>query len=789
MPSSLAGRLLILMVALLGAALLASTYAALRAANATVSVLVEEELEVFERVTRFSFARQSDALRERVELLTEDFGFKQAVATGERGTVLSALANHGERLQADIALLFSPDGEMILSSVALDEPTEAMQQQLSDMTASARTLLDTIGDETYRLVLSPVLAPDLIGWLVLGEMLDQETLSDLKQLTSAEVTLVAPADGGAVAGTVSTLELARTADSGSISSLLALLRESGWLSRHFTLDAQGAPVEIILSSNLNRALANYDPLRLQLVVIGVVALILAALLSLVASRWITRPVRAMVRSAQRISEGNYAAEIEGGGGSELDHLAEALSFMQSTVAEREARIQHQAQHDLLTQLPNRNYLTTLYQQYLRTAPTQPTFGIALLELENLPQLRDLYGGEFSDETLRASSWRVSNNLRRGDMAARVGDQQILIFFQDVSADHLDILLEKIREHRDEPLLVDDIPVRPEVRIGFAFSPAHGTDLDDLQRRAQLALSAAREQGEEYRVYRLGQDESHLRQIRIAGRLQSAVEREDFHLLYQPKFSISEGRICSAEALLRWEDEELGPVYPDEFIPIAEQTGAITALSEWVIQEATRNLEAWRAKGRDIAVSVNLSGMDVLQSQFIDRIPELVRAASLPMGSLVLEVTETAMMSDLDAARANLDRLNTLGMRISIDDYGTGFSSLSQLRSLPVKELKLDRSLVQDIDTQEGDRLIVSSTIEMAHHLGLEVVAEGVETKQILRVLAELNCDTIQGYLLSRPVSAEQFVAMLDQPEDNVRPLQDVLCAPVPGKVVGKDEAA
>jgi EAL domain-containing protein (putative c-di-GMP-specific phosphodiesterase class I) len=309
-------------------------------------------------------------------------------------------------------------------------------------------------------------------------------------------------------------------------------------------------------------------------------------------------------------------------------------------------------------------------------------------------------------------------------------------------------------------------VRAELRFGFAFSPAHGVDFDDLQRRAQLALSDARQRGERHGVYTIGQDERHLRQIRIANRLRPAIAEGAFHLQYQPKYDLRSLRVTGAEALLRWKDRELGTVYPDEFILVAEQTGIITELSGWVLEQVLEDQRAWRSAGLSISASVNLSGVDVLNGDFVDGVVERIGAAGLPVDAVVLEVTETAMMADVELARSNMERLERLGMRISIDDYGTGFSSLAQLRTLPVRELKLDRSLVATIADEEGDRLIVQSTIDMAHHLGLEVVAEGVEGGAVLRMLGAMGCDLVQGYLLARPMSALALTAYLARESGN-----------------------
>ncbi len=774
MPHSLASRLLLLLIALIGAALLSSTFAALTAANANVTSLLREDLEVRARVASLALQQQAEALEQRVAVVTADYGFKEAAATGERRTILSALANHGDRLGADLAMWIAPDGDIILSSAPVQRLPRVMDVESATTLPSPRTGLEVLAGRTYLVSAAPVLAPTLTGWLLVGSEIGIGELRTLADVAGAQLSVISEdLPDGQISTMPQGLVVAADAGDGATAG-----QDEDYL--HTTLDAAdlNADDSIVIraSVSLEAALAEYDPLRFQLIAIAILALFIAVATSVGASRWITRPIRTMVESAERIADGDYTHNVAVSTGTELDTLGDALSFMQQTVSEREARIQHQAQHDLLTQLPNRHYMYALYQRFLREHPQRAAFGIALMELENLQQIRDLYGSAFCDQVLREASARISSSLRRGDIAGRVGDQQILLFLQGLRAEDTALVLRKIDEVSSEPLLIDGVPVKAELRVGFSFSPAHGSDFDDLQRRAQLALSDARKRGEMSGVYSLGQDEKHLRQIRIANRLQDAIAEGAFNLLYQPKYHLSERKIVGAEALIRWDDRELGPVYPDEFIPIAEQTGIITELSTWVVTSVIDDQRVWRKGGIEIAVSINLSGIDVLQQGFVDAILEQVREADLPVDSVVLEVTETAMMADADAARANMERVERMGMRISIDDYGTGFSSLAQLRTLPVSELKLDKSLVENIDSEAGDRLIVKSTIEMAHHLGLEVVAEGLESKDVLLILNEMGCDTVQGYLLAKPMTSLALTSFLNTEQESTRDIWEPLHA-------------
>ncbi|GAB5415317.1 MAG: bifunctional diguanylate cyclase/phosphodiesterase [Congregibacter sp.] len=774
MPRSLGARLLAMMVLLVGISLLATTIAALRAADSNVRALVTDELIVRERIARNAITQDGRSLQQQLNVITADFGFKAAIASGDGNTILSALANHGERIDADVIILMDEKGEVTLTSIERENVPASLLPNARISQTSASHSLATIAGKPYRVAASPVLAPALIGWLIVGEALDEEALRELEALSDATISIVLSQGDPAEASLLSTASITDRVALKSSDDFEPTFDAMGFLSEKLRRDqgSAAAQFDIYVSLSLRDALANYDPLRFQLVAIAVIALLAALVLSTISARWLTRPIKAMVATATKIADGDYSERAAIHSGTELDALGNALRTMQDTVAEREARIQHQAQHDLLTQLPNRNYLYSLYQRFLREHPQRAKFGLALMELENLQQIRDLYGADFSDEALRECARRVTASLRRGDMAGRVGDQQILLFLQGVDQTAIATVLEKIEEQSREPLVVEGVPVKPELRLGFAFSPAQGSDFDDLQRRAQLALTAARKEGQTHAVYRLGQDEKHLRQIRIANRLQQAISDGDFSLLFQPKYSLTKNRLVGAEALIRWTDAELGSVYPDEFIPIAEQTGLITQLSAWVTDQAIATQKDPALQS--LSLSINLSGIDVLQADFVDGLLQKISDAALPPSAIVLEVTETAMMADAETARKNLLRAEQAGIRVSIDDYGTGFSSLAQLRTLPVKELKLDRSLVENIDTELGDRLIVQSTIDMAHHLNLEVVAEGVETLEVLEELVALGCDTLQGYLLAKPLPLGELKSLVTQGSEAMSEIRETL---------------
>lgn len=784
MRTSFRNRLMLLIVGLLAVTLASSLLAVMRASTNAVEGIVRAELQVVERVFRSLLQDDREQLRNRAELLAGDFAFKRAIATGEEATMLSALANHGERIRADLVIMLSREGEVLLSTHPLERlPDSAAAAVKSGSSQTAATLV-VLAEQPFQLVLVPVLAPDLLGWVGLGTAVDRSMLEELRAITNADITLVAYVAGRGARLLQSTLPSAlteglRPRDSswGMALQLADSLSRQQWLSREVDLlQEDGQQLVAVLSQSLQQALKSYQPLRQQMLIIGMVALGLAGLTALVIARSVTQPIYALVNAARRITDGNYSRRIQLAAGEEFGMLADTLNLMQDTVSEREARIRHQAQHDMLTQLPNRYYINSVFNSRLSESPQRNQFAMGLLELENLQQLTDLYGSEFSDTVLQQVAERISASLRRGDIAARVADSQILLFFDDLTHAGMDTVVQKLRGDFSAPLLIDGLPVRLEPLLGFVFAPQHGQQFDELLRRAQIALGYARSASGGCSVYQIGQDEVHLRQITLAHRLQAAVEDENFTVFYQPKYDFARHSVGQVEALMRWTDPELGEVYPDEFIPVAEQTGIITDISVIVLKQVLRQLKEWERAGVELTVCVNLSGADILQAGFVRHAIDSLRASGLDSSAIIMEVTETMMMADMDIALANIREFELAGIRLAIDDFGTGFSSLAQLKMLPVQELKIDKSLILRLDQDSDDQKIVRSTIEMAHYLGLKVVAEGVENLASLRLLQAMGCDAVQGYYLARPMTAAALEGWLAEPPAQIRALVEELHA-------------
>ena len=425
--------------------------------------------------------------------------------------------------------------------------------------------------------------------------------------------------------------------------------------------------------------------------------------------------------------------------------------------------EHQAVHDALTGLPNRVLFRDRVEQAIRTARRHGTgFTVMLMDLNHFKEINDTLGHHQGDRLLQEVAERLRVTLRESDTVARLGGDEFGIVLNGAGARaDAAAIAEGVLARLREPFRVDATTLQVGGSIGLATFPEHGEDVETLIQRADIAMYAAKSSSGEYACFDASQDHHSPRRLAIAAELRGAIERRELVLAYQPKADLRTGRIVGVEALARWEHPELGLVHPGEFVPIAEQTGLIIALTSAVLDAALERAAAWRALGHDLTVAVNLSARSFLDAGLGEEIPRLLAARDVPPDRLELEITESMLMQDPHRARATLERLAAIGVGLAVDDFGTGYSSLAQLKRLPVDTIKIDKSFVLDMAHDEADDAIVRSTIELAHNLGLQAVAEGVESAAIWMRLVALGCDLAQGFHLAPPLHADALLAFLD----------------------------
>ncbi|MGM0631211.1 MAG: putative bifunctional diguanylate cyclase/phosphodiesterase [Pseudomonadota bacterium] len=744
-------RLIIILAGLVAGALLVALAAVWVATENQLERSIERELSVSEKVFRELLDSRSTQLLQAAEVLTDDFGFKRAVSSKDRETIISALVNHGERIEAELMVLQTPDGKEIASSHAFDE------LRINPSAAGSNRELAVVEDELFQLVTVPVNAPNLIAWATLGFEVDSELAEELKSLANADISLWLESSNDVLASSLSQPQ---------VSSLSETLTQSngvldGWLLNHdfagneviLNLDS-GDAVHVVLTTSLAAATEEFTRLRWQIVLIAIAALVVAMLLAVIIARGVSRPLQQLSGAAKKLQQGDYSETNLSLNDDEFGKLADTFGSMRKAISEREQRISYQASHDHLTNLPNRRFFRKELEKLLNA---NNRGCLLLLNIRQFRVLNDSVGQEIGDDILRQLSDRLRQCCVNSTLLARVGGDEFAILYSFEQIDfELNSSVNQLETFLKSPFKVGDSDYRLAFNLGVVCFPEQGADVDLLVRRAQVSVQQAKLQQSFYVEYQQGLDEQHMRRLQIIESLKDAVKDEELHLVLQPKINCQTGTVLGAEVLLRWQSEKLGFVGPDEFIPLAEQSGAITELTDWVCRQSVELLRHWEQQGKTLKLSINLSTVDLLSDALPLLFEQLIKGFPQLPQRLVLEVTESAVMQDPEKAIARLETLKRLGFSISIDDYGTGHSSLAQLRRLPVEELKVDRAFVQYLSEEAMDESIVRSTIQLAHELGLRVVAEGVEDEASWKVLQSLQCDELQGYYFSKPLAISDF---------------------------------
>jgi diguanylate cyclase (GGDEF)-like protein len=442
----------------------------------------------------------------------------------------------------------------------------------------------------------------------------------------------------------------------------------------------------------------------------------------------------------------------------------------------EERIQRLASYDRLTQLPNRQHFIERVDQALAQARAAcKMLAVLSLDLDQFKRINDTLGHTVGDLLLVAVTQRLRDTVRSRDAVTRIGGLPDDTNLARLGGDEFCVLVTDIGQFQDaakvarriiaalqRPLDVDGRELFVTASVGIALYPLDGDGAHMLIKNADAAMYFAKNQGRNnYQFYSKEMNSRALERLAIESKLRRSIERGEFELHYQPKLDLRTNRITGVEALVRWRHPEMGLVPPLDFIPIAEESGLIIPIGEWVLQEAARQTRAWHVEGLPpINVAINIASPHFQQPGFLEHIAQVLKSTGLDARFLELEVTESMLMDDRTATLATLTALKAMGLKVSIDDFGTGYSSLAYLKRFPVNALKVDRSFVKDMPEADDDAAITSAIIAMAHSLRLEVIAEGVETPAQLAFLRERGCDYAQGYLISRPIPGPELVALL-----------------------------
>ena len=444
-------------------------------------------------------------------------------------------------------------------------------------------------------------------------------------------------------------------------------------------------------------------------------------------------------------------------------LVPVLRRVTQRVRRQMDEIEYRALYDDLTGLPNRTLFRDRVEQAILAARRNgTTAAVMLLDVDRFKEINDALGHDTGDLLLQELGTRLAAELRASETFARLGGDEFAILLPTASAEDATLLGSRVHVAFENPIALRGLPLEVAASIGVAVYPDHGEEVDTLLQHADVAMYAAKETHAGTAVYDAEQDTNDADRLRLAGELRGAIETQELVVYFQPKAELESGRILGAEALVRWQHPERGFIPPNEFIPIAERTGLIKPLSRYVLAAAIEQCAAWQAAGLELHVAVNLTIPDLLELELPDRIAALLEEKGVRPDRLELEITESTILADPFRVRVVLNRLNEMGIRLAIDDFGTGYSSLAYLRNLPVHAIKIDRSFVMGMSEDASDATIVRSTIDLAHNLGLEVVAEGVESQEVWDALRAQGCSLAQGYFIAKPAPPEDLAALLDE---------------------------
>jgi len=768
----LEGRIVAVFLSLLLLVQLGSFAVIDRVITSNADANIAAELRTGERIFQRLLAQQAERRRDAAALLAQDFGFKQAIAlplaeTGTRETIQDALVNQGQRIGATVVAYFDNDLKLVAATRA-DAGHFAELLRSRVRTAAGKeddAQLFQLDGRAYQVVVQPVRTPAPLGWVMMGFELDGTTLQELKSLSEMQGLLLRRAGANAVWEPLLSSPSVNEAAARQVhepGTLIPIVLDGERWRGHLVVLRQQADFAtgVLLLRSFDAAIAPFHSLQLFLLGLTGVGVAVFAGLSVVMARRISEPLQSLAESAARLGRGDYntaiarrhsRAEI-----GEVGDLASAFEAMRHGIRAQTAKVDRLAYWDELTGLPNRAQFIARLE--VRLAEGQPCV-VLILDLDRFKHVNDILGHDFGDNLLKGVGDRLAA-LSHGHsalLARLAGDEFALLLEPGADVGQAEKMARAIAQDFEHPILLDGQTVDLGAGIGIACAPAHAHEAQVLMARAELAMYAAKQQQSGWRVYSSELDVGSQESLSLLSELRRAIDRGELQLHLQPKVDLQTGHVSGAEALVRWCHPERGLVPPMQFIPFAERTGFIRALTTWVIAEAAKLARQAIDEGLHLRISVNLSTRDLMDVQLPQTISAAVRQAGITPDALCLEITESSIMDDPQRALTTLQQISALGFKLSIDDFGTGYSSLAYLKRLPVDELKIDRSFVMAMENDIDDARIVRSTIELAHSLGLTVVAEGVETDVGLQLLKRLGCEEAQGYFIGKPMPHGEFL--------------------------------
>lgn len=692
-------------------------------------------------------AARARQMGDEAGVLAHDFGFREAVATDDAPTIASALASLETRSGSDMAFIITLEGE-VLSADATGIPAPGTLWAKLDA-GKTRGIIRS-GRGLALAAAAPIEAPDLIGWLVIAQPFNRAELDRLVEL--APIALNAH-----VVENARQQAWLRTASADTVFE-----REAGGERFLFHVSdlavlQDGISPQLVLRHPLAESLAAFARLKMLLSALAATGIALVLAMGWRIASSVTEPLEQLDEATRAISEGREIS-LDIVTDDEVGRLAESFNQMVAAIDEREKQIIHVGLHDGLTGLPNRKLFTEQLGNTLARRREDERVLVAYVDLDDFKMVNDLLGHPAGDALLRLVADHLREDLPDA-LVARLGGDEFAVLIDNIEPrTSIATIADRLQKSFDRPITINGQAAHCGASIGIAIAPGDSKDGATLMKHADLALYRAKHEGKAtYHFFEPALDEAARRRRQLELDLRAAIKDGGFTLNFQPLFNLPERRLTGFEALIRWNHPVRGRINPAEFIPLAEETGLIVPIGEWVLREACRLAKSWPS---DVSVAVNVSPKQFAASGIAATVLSALSSSGLPANRLELEITESIFIADVDTTLATLHSLRNIGVRIALDDFGTGYSSLSYLRSFPFDKVKIDRSFIQDLGTSTSGHAMIRAITMLAAALGMETLAEGVEEVAQFEVLEREGCQNIQGYLFSRPVEADAVFELL-----------------------------
>ncbi len=693
-------------------------------------------------------------------VLTADFGFKRAVATSDKATIDSVLMNHGERINADLFLLLDLEGK-IQGSYPLEfdlgghYPNKLMLDFL--LTQGKFDEFRLFDDQLYQVIVIPVKAPNVIAITALGFRYDEIVLNELKSIIQGDILIrdtQASTNNKILASTIGNKDQNPVFlfDAGNQWWLNIINNKPVYLASDIELSGYtNDNIKISLAQDVTPIYREMLSTQLSIMLISAVVIIITFSISFLFSKRVSRPVSLLVALSNRIADGDYSAQTKFKTRlKELSKLSDSLFRMRDNIKQREQEIQYRAEHDMLTKLKNRDYFEKTLNQRLANGQFLQTIAFSIAGFQ---EINDLYGFINADRCLQV----VANRIEKvSGIKARLNSSDIVIL-PDTALCQTELL--KLHETLERPIIVDGLTIVVRIVISVLATDNQPNTAEDILRKLNIILDQAKNSSETILYYEPEREQKYLRRLAILTELKRTLtsKEEELFLVYQPKVNLATGKVQGVEALIRWVNDSLGFVPPDEFIGLAEQAGLIEQVTRWVMARSVKDLLYFKSTGLEISVAINLSTQDVENKKLLEYFKNLLKENQIESNEIDLEVTESNIVADAATATTHLQNLRDNGFQIAIDDFGTGYSSLAYLKNLPVTLIKVDRSFVMELSEDKDDQTLVKTTLQLARSFNLRVVAEGVENKASLQMLTDWGCDYAQGYFIAKPLQVDDLV--------------------------------